>query len=317
MPPRRPRRYALLLLLAAALVATACGSGGAATPARPAATSTPAAAAFPRTVADSSGAQVRFPAPARRIVSLSPGLTEVLFAIGAGERVVASDRFSDYPAAAAQTPKLEYSNPSAEATLAHTPDLVVMSTRQKPQLPQFRALGLPVLYLEDAPSVQAVFDYMALLGSLTEHEREAQTLAASMRQRIDTVTGKVAAVPRGPRVFYEVSPDLYTAAPDSFIGGMLALLKVQNPAQGAKTAFPQLSAEAVIAFDPEVVLLPDAVSAKQSAETVSARPGWGNVTAVRQRRIYPIDANIVNRPGPRIVEGLETMARLLYPEQFR
>ncbi|MSQ29966.1 MAG: ABC transporter substrate-binding protein [Dehalococcoidia bacterium] len=318
----RPRRHArvlrLAVLLATTLAAVACGGGSASLP--PATTSTPAppaAAAFPRTVTDSSGTQVRLAAPARRVISLSPGLTEVLYAIGAGDRVVATDRFSDYPAAAAQTPKLEYSSPSAEATFAHAPDLVIMTGNQKPQVAQFRALGLPVLYLEEAPTVQAVLEHIALLGTLTAHDRAAQALVAAMRQRIEAVTAKLSTVTQGPRVFYELSPDLYTAAAESFIGGMLTLLKAQNAAQGATSAFPQLSAEAVIAFDPEVVLLTDAVSAKQSAETVAARPGWAHVAAVQRRRIHPIDADLVNRPGPRIAEGLETMARLLYPEQFR
>jgi iron complex transport system substrate-binding protein len=308
------------LALAIALAAAACSNSNA-SPAAPAATSTgtPATTAFPRTVTDSSGAQLRLAAPARRVVSLSPGLTEVLYTVGAGDRVVATDRFSNYPAAAAKTPKLDYSSPSAEATLAFTPDLVIMTGRQKPEVPQFRTLGLPVLYLEEAASVQGVLDHITLLGSLTGQDREAQALVASMRQRIDAVTTKVNAVAQGPRVFLELSPDLYSAGPDSFIGGMLTLLKAQNAAKGAPSAFPQLTAEAVIAFNPEVVLLTDgsADSGGQSADTVAARPGWARVAAVQSHRIHAVNADVVNRPGPRIAEGIETMARLLYPEQFR
>lgn len=308
------------VLVAVALVTLACGSAGSPPTPSPTSTATSApATAFPRTVTDSSGAQVTLAAPPKRIVSLSPALTEVLYAIGAGDRVVATDRFSDYPEAATRTPKLEYSAPSAEATLAFTADLVIMTTRQKPELPQFRALKLPVLYLEEAASVQGVLDNVALLGSLTGQDREAQALVTSMRGRIDAVTSKVSAVTQGPRVFLELSPDLYSAGPESFIGGMLTLLKAQNAARGAPSPFPQLTAEAVITFNPEVVLLTDGGpdSGGQSATTVSARPGWARVAAVQNKRIHPINGDVVNRPGPRIVEGIETMARLLYPEQFR
>jgi iron complex transport system substrate-binding protein len=306
-----------LLAVAVAALALACGSGRSE---EPSATTTPvvtsAAAAFPLSVTDSSSTTVEFTAAPRRIISLSPGATEVLYAVGAGDRVVATDRFSDYPEAARATPKLEYSNPSAEATVAHTPDLVIMATRQKAAVPQFRALNLTVLYLEEPTTIDGVLQQITTLGGLTEHAREAETLVKSMRQRIDAVTAKVAGIGTGPRVFYEVSPDLYSASPDTFIGASLALLKAQNIAQGARTAFPQLSAETVIGADPEVIILSDADSAKQSAETVAARPGWSDLAAVKSKRIYAIDPNLANRPGPRVVDALEYLAKALYPDRF-
>lgn len=313
-----PRTWLPRLALAFALVLSACSGGASPAPASTPApgSATPVAAAFPRAVTDASGTEVKLAAPARRIVSLSAGLTEVLFAIGAGDRLVATDRFSDYPDAAKRTPKLEYSAPSAEATLAFTPDLVIMTRRQKPEVPQFRSLGLPVLYLDEAASVRGVLDQIVMLGSLTGQDTQAQALVASMQQRIDGVTAKLSGVQQGPRVFLELSPELHSVGTDSFIGGMLTLLKAQNAAKGAPSAFPQLTAEAVIAFNPEVVLLTDAASAKQSEATVAARPGWASVSAVQNRRVHAVEANLVNRPGPRVADGLEAMARLLYPERF-
>lgn len=328
--PRRPlyrrraaafRAVRALALLAIILATATCGTrlAGSDAPVGPTVASTVSTAAFPRTITDSSGTQLRLAAPAKRVVSLSPGLTEVLYAIGAGDRVVATDRFSNYPAAAAKTPKLEYSSPSAEATLAFTPDLVIMTARQKSEVPPFRTLGLPVLYLEEAVSVQGVLDNVALLGSLTGQDREAQALAASIRQRIDAVTSNLSAVTQGPRVLIELSPDLYSAGPNSFVGNILTLLKAQNAAKGAASAFPQLTAEAVIAFNPEVVLLTDSGpdAGGQSADTVAARPGWARVAAVQSRRIHALNPDVSNRPGPRIAEAIETIAHLLYPEQFR
>jgi iron complex transport system substrate-binding protein len=117
-------------------------------------------------------------------------------------------------------------------------------------------------------------------------------------------------------VFYELSADLYTASPESFIGGMLAAVKARNVAAGARSPFPQLTAEAVLAADPEVVILSDAAYG-ESLESVAARPGWANVSAVRNRRVHPIDPDIVNRPGPRIADGVEALARAIYPDRFR
>lgn len=271
---------------------------------------------FPLTITDSSGVELLIEAAPQRIISYSPGATEVLFAIGAGDRIIAADRFSDYPAAAGELPKLEYLDPDPEAVLAHDPDLVLMAGAQRAQLQQFRDLAMTVLLLEEADSVEGVFGSILLLGELTGNERQAEALARSMRERIEAVTGVLADVEQGPRVFYELAADLYTASPDTFIGGMLQLLKAQNVARGAASPFPQLSAEAVIDADPEVVLLSDAEYG-ESLETVAARPGWAGVSAVLSGRVHAIDPDIVNRPGPRIVEGIEAMARALYPDRFR
>ena len=310
----RPRSGRLLapLLLALAAVVAACGADGGRTT-----SSAPAPAqAFPRTITDSSGAEVMITAKPRRIISYSPAATEILFAIGAGDRIVAADLFSDYPAETAALPKLEYSSPDPEAALALEPDLLLFATRQRDQLQQFRDLGMTVLLIEAADSVEAVYESIILLGELTDNEQRAEALVRSMRERIEAVTAALSDVEQGPRVFYELSPDLYTVAPATFIGRMLSLLRTDNVARGTESPFPQLSAEAVIEADPEVVLLADAESAGVTAESVAARPGWAGVAAVVNGRIYPIDPDIVNRPGPRIVEGIEAMARALYPDRF-
>lgn len=310
------RRWLLLWLPLATLTTLTLGCArGDASPART--TSTPTAiptSPFPQTVTDARGVRLDLAAPPRRIVSLSPGVTEMLFAVGAGAQVVATDRFSDYPAEAARTTKLDYSQPSAEAAVGLAPDLVIMTTRQESQVEQFRALRLPVLFMEEPRSLSAVVESARLYGRITGHAAEGDRLASALQARIDRVTTQLPPGD-GPRVFYELSPELYTVAPESFIGSMLTLLRARNVAQGARTAFPQLSAETVIAADPQVILLADAGarSGSQSAATVAARPGWSGIDAVRTRRIVVLDADTVNRPGPRIVDGFEAIARALYP----
>lgn len=309
---------ALAALVLTALLLAACGDDdGTSEAAAGSSDASTSGAAFPRTITDSSNTKVTIPAQPQRIISLSPAATEILFAIGAGDRVEGSDKFSNYPEAALKMAKLDYSKPDPEAALALNPDLVIMATRQEEQVKQFRDLKMTVLYFEEAPTVEGVYDSITLLGQLTGHDDQAAQLVASMRQRVTAMTSKVADVTKGPRVFYELTTDLYTAAPGTFIGSMLSLLKAQNIATGAASDFPQLTAEAVIAADPEVILLADAEFQAQNADTVLTRPGWANVSAVKSRRIVGIDDDLASRPGPRIVEAMEIVAKALYPERFR
>ena len=312
------RRLAGPLLLTLLVAATAgCGGGdgdggGGGSAASSAATGE---GPFPLTITDASGTAVVMASPPGRIISYSPGATEILFAIGAGGRVVAADRFSDYPAAAEALPKLEYLDPDPEAALALEPDLMLFASAQRAQLQQFRDLGMTVLFLPEPDSIEGIYEQIRLLGRLTANVDAAERLAAEMRDRIAVVTDAIAGVEQGPRVFFELSAELYTVAPDTFVGGMLSTLKAHNVAAGAPTSFPQLSAEAVIDADPEVVLLADAEFG-ESLASLAARPGWAGVSAVVNGRVYAIDPDTTNRPGPRIADGIEAIARALYPDRF-
>lgn len=316
-----------VIAVVAALVIAGCGSGtravgpgaavGEGRPPSPTSTAAAAGAvAFPLTVTDSGGQSLTLQAPARAIVSHSPGATEILFAIGAGAQVVAADEFSDFPEAAKVLRKVKYTDPSPEAEIALQPDLVILATNQKAQIEPFRRLGLPVFYNQEPDGLAGVLTNVRLLGRMTGHVAEAEALATQMQRRIDAVTAKIADVQQGPKVFYELSDTLYTAAPNTFIGGMLTALKARNVAQGATSQFPQLTAEAVIAAGPEVLLLADHQYGG-TPERVRARPGWSTMPAVRDGRMYPVDADLVNRPGPRIVDGMEQVAKMLYPDRFR
>ncbi|MBA4179645.1 MAG: cobalamin-binding protein [Anaerolinea sp.] len=332
---RHPRflRVPLLgvaLLLAVALLSAACGGDdddrGASPPASPSAASgtTPGGSAsaaasvpapFPVSVTDSGGTTVTFTEPPKRIISYSPGATEVLFAVGAGSQVVGLDKFSDYPPETSTKTRLEYSKPAPEPALALQPDLVIMATRQEGQVTQFRALGMTVLLLKEPADLAAVLGQVRALGKVTGHGAEGERVAAALRQRIDAVQKRLAGVTDGPLVFYEVSPELHTAGPETFIGSLLATAKAKNVAQGATTAFPQLSAETIISSNPAVILLADGGgSGGQSPATVMARPGWAGIVAVKNGRVHVIDSNLFNRPGPRVVDALEQLVGILYPD---
>ncbi len=303
------------LALVAVLLVASCAMTAATSSNAPVPAPSVEAPAFPVTVTDAGGQAITLQAPARKIVSHSPGVTEILFAIGAGGQIAAVDEFSNYPEAAKPLQRVRYSNPSAEVEVGLAPDLVILSANQRAHVDTFRRLGLTVYYNHEPESIDAVLANVRLMGRLTGHVEEAEALASKMRARIDAVTARLSDVQQGPKVFYEISDSLYTAGPGSFVGGMLAALKVRNIAQGTTTQFPQLSSEAVIAAAPDAILLADAKFGG-SPEKVRARPGWSAIPAVAHDRLHVVEADLVNRPGPRIVEGIELMARLLYPERF-
>lgn len=312
----------MALLAIALLAASACGgddsssaTSAAAAPSTNSATTATPAASFPFTLTDSGGTTVTFKEAPKRIISYSPGATEVLFAVGAGGQVVGVDKFSDYPPETATKAKLEYSKPAPEPALALQPDLVIMATRQESQVKQFRDLGMTVLLFKEPEDLKGVLDQVRTIGKLTGHPTDGERLASGMQERLDAIQKRVASVTDGPLVFYELSPDLYTAAPNTFIGALLTLLKARNVAQGATTQFPQLSAETVISANPQVVLLADGgASGGQSLETVKSRPGWSNLAAVKNGRVFAVHGNVFNRPGPRVVDALEQLVGILYPD---
>ncbi|MGE3858341.1 MAG: ABC transporter substrate-binding protein [Dehalococcoidia bacterium] len=313
---RRLGRLAVLTLIVPLLAGCAAPEVARETAATVTATATGTPADFPRTVTDASQRTLTLPAAPGRIVSLSAGATETLFALGAGPRVVAVDLYSDTPEAARALPKIDFSRPSPEQVVAFKPDLLVMTGRQRDQVQHFRDLGVPVLYVGEPGSLEAVLEHILLIAHATGDDARGAALVASMRARIEAVERTVGDAPSHPRVFYELTPALHTAGPTSFIGSMLSTLRLENVATGP-TPFLQLTSEALIARDPEVVLLAEVGASKVTPVSVAARPGWARVTAVRAGRVHAIDTDRANRPGPRVVDALEEIARLCYPERFR
>ena len=309
-----------LVLLASITASTGCGASPTATPTvAPSPTATPlpeptATPAYePVTIIDSNGKAVTFQEPPRRIVSYSPAFTEVLFALGVGNRLVGRDDFSDFPAEAAEVASIgDAFNVNLELLAGLEPDLVYL-TFDTP-IPAIEGIGLQVLYLYTPDDLGAVLEQVQTIGRIVDASERVDALVASMKARIEAVTEKLAGLEQGPRVFYEIDPLLYTVGPGSFVGSLLDTLKVQNIAQGTDDPFPQLNAETIIERDPEVILFSDTFS--ETVQSITGRPGWDTISAVQENRVFPVNADLTDRPGPRIVEGLEVLAKLLYPERF-
>jgi iron complex transport system substrate-binding protein len=246
------------------------------------------------------------------IVSLSPTATESLFAIGAGKQVVAVDDQSDYPA---QVPKRKLSGftPNVEAIASYHPDLVVVQYDANGVVEALQKLRIRVLVQPAAKTLGDAYAQIQALGSVTGHRAAAQRVVAGMKKRIARI---VASAPKGGSlsVFHELSPDLYTATSHTFIGRIYALFGLKNIADAADataSGYPQLSAEYILAANPSVIVLADGRCCGQSVKTVAARPGWSNITAVRQRSIVRVDDSIASRWGPRVVNFVAAVAAAL------
>jgi iron complex transport system substrate-binding protein len=258
--------------------------------------------AFP----SSSAAPATLP---HRIISLSPTATESLFAIGAGKQVIAVDDQSTYPKQAPRT-KLSGYTPNVEAIAQYRPDLVVISNDVKGLRAGLAKVGIPVLLQPAAATLAGAYAQIKQLGARTGHAAQASRLVASMQRRIKAA---VAAAPRDQlKVFHELSPDLYTAKSDTFIGRVYALFGLKNIADAAQGSdYPQLSAEYVVAADPDVIVLADSVCCGQTRATVSARPGWSSISAVRTGTIVRVDDSIASRWGPRVVDFVRAISSAL------
>ncbi len=333
---QRNRIATFVLSIALATMLTACGSAAAPTPTTqpavaPTTQPTPApakapetsaaptaapVASFPLTIKDDAGRDVVIPKAPQRIVSLSSSNTEILFALGLEGKIAGVDDYSNYPAGAKDKPKVGgFAKPDLEKIVALEPDLVLgTSIHVKSTLPELERRNLRTVIV-DPKSVKSVLEKIQLLGKITGQTKEADTLAASMQETIDTVISKVKGA-NPVRVFYEISPDLYTAGPGTFVNDVLQLAGGANVAANAGQEWPQLSKEALILADPEVVLLADQ-PANVTPEAVAARPGWSGVSAVKNKRVMLISDDLTSRPGPRVVDGIEMVAKILNPDRVK
>ncbi|WP_419862714.1 ABC transporter substrate-binding protein [Candidatus Poriferisodalis sp.] len=338
--PTRRAALPLRLLWALAsllLLASACGSDDttsspAAAPATDAAASTeaPAATQAPTTTteaaapadepeeaaADAEETGDTEPAPAepehryQRIVSISPTGTEILFAIGAGDRVVAVDEFSYYPPEAPVT-DLSGWQPNVEAIASYDPDLVVMGSDGDIEA-NLESLGIAVLPIDAPATFDEVYVQIALFGDATEQADEAAALISDMRSEIAAL---IDAAPdaSGLTYYHELTDGLYSVTSSTFIGQVYLLFGLHNIADpadsdGSSYGYPQLSDEYIVDADPDLIFLADTLCCGQNAETIAARPGWDLLSAVQNGRVVELNDDIVSRWGPRLVEFIAAIS---------
>ena len=274
------------------------------------------------TFTDGLGREVKLKGPAQRVVSLAPSNTEILFAVGAGKQVVGRDEFADFPeeAKAIQSVGGSMGEYSTESIVALKPDLVLAAEINPPELvKQLEDLGLTVYYLKNPTTLEEMYGNLAIVGQLTGHD--VTDLVKSLKDRVTAVDEKIKSVTDKPVVFYEIDATdankPYTYGPGTFGDLLISRAGGVNltTAAGITDAYPQVSLEQVVATNPSKIVLGDSMWGV-TPESVKARAGWDVLDAVKNDQIFPFDDNLVSRPGPRLVDGLEQLAKLLHPDLF-
>lgn len=325
---RLPAIFAALVLILAACSGAVAPPTSPTSPSAAVATATAAATtaptprpsvapAFPATLTDDEGTAVTIAAEPQKIVSLTPATTEILFALGAGPRVIATTDFDDYPPAAVALPDVaSFTAVDVEKIVGMEADLVIAGGNffNPPEaITRLRSLGVPVLVVY-APSIAGVLKDIELIGTAVGLGDEAKAMTATMQDGFDAVAAATNGSAK-PRTFYELDTStgpIYTVADGSFTKEMIELAGGAPITTGSTTDFA-IPLEKLIAADPELILLGDGAYGV-TAEQVKARSGWKVMTAVKTDAIRPVNDLIITRPGPRLVEGLRELAMAIHPD---
>jgi iron complex transport system substrate-binding protein len=283
-------------LIAIAIIFSGCLSAGGG--------ANPPDGSYPITIDDDSGQNLTITAPPERIISLAPSNTEILFAIGLGEKIVGVTEYCDYPEAATQKEKIGgFKTVNIEKVVSLNPDLVFGTGGVQAEIVQkLRELGISVVIL-DAGNIDEILENILLVGRITGSELEAETLAFDLEARIQAVKTKSDEMDENPKVAYILWSDpLMVAGSDTFVADLIGLAGGENVFSPSAVQYPTISLEGMIERDPEILINGD-----HSLETseLKSDPRWMEINAVKNNQLYTIDADIVSRQGPRIVDALE------------
>ena len=286
----------LLLVLLSALLATSAQS---------------------RELFDQIGRTVEVAEPLTRVVSLAPNLTEISYEVGGGAALVGATRFANFPEAAASLPKVgSYVALDIEKIVSLKPQLclAIRDGNPKAVVDRLVALGIPV-YVFDPQSLEGIVDTVERLGSIYHEEARAETLAAGYRQRLARVARQIEGVTNRPGVFFQIDAQpIISAGSDTFLHQLLIRSGALNLAAD-RTGYPRYTWEELLALEPEVVLLASMGGGYTDQELRSRWQEWPQIPAVRNRRLYVVDADLFDRPTPRLIDALEYLVGLLHPEQ--
>ena len=309
-----------MVILLMAFSVAGCSRGGDAPPGKD---SVPASSqGYPLTITDDMGRQIVLTAEPIRIVSLAPSSTEILYALGLGPKVVGNTNYCDYPEEAKQCYKVGgFEDPSLEKIVAVKPDLVFATDIHMQLLKVMEDAGLKVVIL-NAKTLEGVFGNIRLVGKSAGVEDRAVGLIQELKGRVDAVSTKVDQVPveQRPLVYYELWYEPFmSAGKDTLIAQLIRSAGGINMTDDNIEQYPKLSEEVIIKRNPAVMInsYGHGSGALITPEQVAARQGWSQLDFIKNNRIYTIETDLVSLAGPRIVDGLETMAKVLHPSLFK
>ena len=323
---KSPRLSAIGVLIFTLILGIACGEEVTPTPTlapTPTSTSTPTPAppptqtllptptpsAFPLTILDSNGVEVIFEEPPQRIVAYDSASVEMLYAMGEGERIAGVHIYASYPPEVADIPKVGDSfNINTEKIVELEPDLIY--TFYDSSAPDLENLGAKVLYLETPDDLAGIADQIRMWGRITGNVEGAEATAENFEFRVRELQDQLASVGEGPRVFHDDSL-FFTRGPDTLVGKVYTLLKTQNIAHDIPL-YGQLTPEQIVERDPQVII----TTFPTRSQEIKDDPAFQNVSAVRDDRVYAVDADLISVAGPRFVDAIEELARLIHPDLF-
>ena len=291
---------------------------GACSPNTPAA---PEVASARITLTDGLRREVSLAEPAQKIVSLAPSNTEILFAIGAGSQVIGLDDFSNFPAEVEGIPTVGgTSDYNLEKIVELGPDLVLAAEINNPEdVKAIEDLGITIFYLSNPDDMEGMYENLRTVAKLTGHSESTEELILSLQDRVQSVTEKIAGVEDRPAVFYELDgtdpAKPWTSGPGTFITLLIEMAGGKNIGAELDLPWAQISQEELIVQNPDIILLGDAQWGT-TPEMVADRPGWDVIKAVQEGKVLPFNDDLVSRPGPRLVDGLEDLAQAIHPELY-
>ena len=282
------------------------------------------AGAFPVTIKDAANQEVVIEAKPERIVSLMPSNTEITFALGLGDEIVGVTDYDNYPEEALEKEKIGDMNFNVEKIISLKPDLVLahggsgMGSSVE-GLQQLRDAGITVLVVNDATSFDAVYDAINMIGQATGTKNKADEMTADMQSRIEAIKEKASAIKEEDRkkVYIEImpAPEIYAAGKNTFMDEMLSIIQAENIV--TEPDWPKVDQEAIIASNPDVIITTYGFYTPDAAEQVLGREGWQDVNAVKNKQVVDVNSDEVTRSGPRLVEGVEEVAKAVYPDVFK
>jgi iron complex transport system substrate-binding protein len=280
-------------------------------------------AAFPVTIKDAADQEVVIETKPEKIVSLIPSNTEIAFALGLNDEIVGVNDFDNYPEEALEKEKIGGMDFNVEKIISLQPDLVLAHGgtamgSSAAGLQQIRDAGITVLVVNDATDFDKVYDSIGMIGKATGKVAEAETIVSDMKVKIEEIKSKVASIKAEDKknVYVEISesPDIMAAGKNTFIDEILNTVQANNII--TEEGWPKIDQEAVIASNPDVIITTYGFYIEDPVGTITSREGWQDMNAVKNKQVVDVNSDKVTRPGPRLVEGVEEVAKAVYPDLF-
>ncbi|MGP4079503.1 ABC transporter substrate-binding protein [Pseudalkalibacillus sp. R45] len=276
---------------------------------------------FPITIKDALDEEIVIEEQPEKIVSLIPSNTEIAFDLGLGENIVGVSDFDNYPEEANSKEKVGGQELNIEKIISLKPDLVLAHASSAHNstegFKQLKDAGIQVLVVNDAQNFEQVYESIEMIGKSTGKQKEADQIVSEMKEEIDAIKTKTQEISEKKSVFIEVSPapEIYTPGKNTFMNEMLTIINAENAAADLD-GWAKIDQEAVVEKNPDVIITTYGYYTENAEEQVFSREGWKDVTAIKEKQVYDVHSDLVTRSGPRLVEGVEELAKAVYPETF-